>query len=300
MKSKMKKSSDRVAVHTLKSSDMLRWIHPRLRDTHKGLQGHVLVVAGSRTMSGAAVLTALGALRSGAGLVTVATPASVQPWVASQLPEVLTLPLPETAEGTLSERSLEELDDYVTGRIIHAVAIGPGLSMHSPIARMIKNILKNWDIPLVLDADGLNNVQISDLQWYPKLIITPHPAELGRLVGLDREIIKKERIQVAKNVAHDYGITCVLKGYHTIITDGKTIYLNPTGNPAMATGGSGDVLTGVIAALLAQRLPLLSAAAAGAYIHGLAGDMARVSDRGLLASDIAHAVPRALARLGIR
>ena len=295
-----KRSTDRSVVHTLKSSDIKRWLPRRPKDTHKGLQGHVLVVAGSRDMSGAAVLCALGALRGGAGLVTVATPASVQAIVASQVPEVLTLPLPETSEGCLSERALGELEDYVSARVIHAVAMGPGLSVYSPIARIIKNILKNWDIPLVLDADGLNNVQISDLQWYPKLVITPHPAELGRLIGLDREIIKRERLHVAKNVAHDYGVTCVLKGYHTIVTDGKTSYINPTGNPAMATGGSGDVLTGIVAAFLAQRLPLLCAAAAGVYVHGLAGDIARVSDRGLLASEIAHAVPRALARLGVR
>lgn len=294
-----KKPTNHSTGQQLKASTVARWIPRRSRDTHKGLQGHALVIAGSRSMSGAAVLTALGALRTGAGLVTVAVPVSIQPIVAASVPEALTLPLPETSEGSLSERALGELEEYVSGRVIHAVAVGPGLSVHAPIARLVKNILKNWDIPLVLDADGLNNVQISDLQWYPKLIITPHPAELGRLIGLDREIIKRERVHVAKNVAHDYGVTCVLKGYHSIVTDGKTIFINPTGNPAMATGGSGDVLTGVIAALLAQRVPLLSAAAAGAYIHGLAGDLACVSDRGLLASEIAHAVPHALARLGV-
>lgn len=280
------------------------WVRQQLPkrsvDTYKGKQGHVLVIAGSRGMSGAAYLAGLGALRGGAGLVTVATPASVQPIIAQRLPEALTLPLPESSEGILNEHALSVLETYVNARSVTGIALGPGLAIHTAVGQVVKSILKNWDLPLVLDADGLNNVSPDDLQGYPKLIITPHAIELSRLLGVDREVVKRNRARVAQNMAHDRTLVCVLKGYQTVITDGKTTRINPTGNPAMAAGGMGDVLTGLMAALVSQGLPLFEAASVSVYLHGLAGDLARVSDRGLLAHEVADALPLAYKRLGLR
>jgi hydroxyethylthiazole kinase-like uncharacterized protein yjeF len=174
------------------------------------------------------------------------------------------------------------------------------LSVASSVQSVIKGILKNWEQPLVLDADGLNNIKPPDLSGYPKLIITPHSGEMAHLLGVERDLVKKDRIRVAENAARDYQLVCVLKGHQTVITDGKTTRINPTGNPAMATGGMGDVLTGIISGLLAQGLDPMPAACAGVYVHGLAGDLVRLSDRGLLASDVAQAVPRALSKIGVK
>lgn len=284
---------------TLSAAAIKKMIPSRPPDSHKGRNGHVLVVAGSRGMSGAAYLVALGALRSGAGLVTVAMPASERSVVTHQLPEALTLPLPETLDGAISDHALHVLEAYLKQRTITAVAVGPGLSTAPSVTSTVKGILKNWDQPLVLDADGLNAIRPADLSGYPKLIITPHPGELAQLLGVERDLIKKDRVRVAENTARDYQLICVLKGHKTVITDGKITHLNSTGNAAMATGGMGDVLTGIVSGLLAQGLAPMQAACAGVFIHGLAGDMARISDRGLLASDVAHAVPRALAKIGV-
>ena len=284
----------------LSAQDVKRLLPKRAPDSHKGNYGHVLVIAGSRGMSGAAVLAARGALRSGAGLVTVAIVEGERAVVTHSLPEVLTLSLPETSEGSVSDTAMAVLQDYLGQRDIHALAVGPGLSINSSVAHIVKSILKDWENPLVLDADGLNNVTTDDLRDYPQLIITPHPGEMAHLCRIERDAVKRDRVRVAENIAHDLHLVCVLKGHHTLITDGKKTRLNPTGNPAMATGGMGDVLTGVIAGLLAQGIPAFEAASAGVFLHGLAGDLARTADRGLLASEVADAVPQALLKIGVR
>jgi NAD(P)H-hydrate epimerase len=272
----------------------------RPADSYKGKNGHVLVVAGSRGMSGAAYLTALGALRGGAGLVTAAIVEGERSVITQALPEAMTLPLPQTLDGCLSEAALPILNDYLEIRSISAVALGPGLSVHSSVAKIVKTILQTWDKPLVVDADGLNNLTAEDIGPHPPMVITPHPLELARLLEVNRDVVKEGRVMVAEKAAADHQWICVLKGRHTVVTDGRTTRINPTGNPAMATGGMGDVLTGVIAAFLAQGLPPLEASFAGVYLHGLAGDMARVSDRGMLARELANTIPQALKKIGVK
>jgi len=268
-------------------------------DAHKGLNGHALILAGSRGMGGAAVLAARGALRIGAGLVTVAIVDSERPTVTRQLPEALTLGLPESAEGVLTENALPVLREHAEKRRLNTAAIGPGLSVNAAVTRVIKTLLKEWGLPIVLDADGLNNMKLNELRGRPKLIITPHTGEMAKLLHVDIEDVKKSPVHLAECVAREHKLICVLKGHPSVITDGKQTVLNPTGNPAMATGGMGDVLTGAIVGLLAQGLEVWEAACAGVYLHGLAGDIAAESDRGLLATDVADALPRALAKIGV-
>jgi len=272
----------------------------RPADAHKGMNGHVLIVAGSRGMSGAAALCARGTLRIGAGLVTTAIVESERAVVTRQLPEALTLPLPETSEGTLSDGSIPALREYLQKRKINVLAVGPGLSVNKDAARVVQFFLQESETPLVLDADGLNNIAATDLENRPGLIITPHVGEMAKLLRIETDTVKREPARVAENAARDYGMVCVLKGHRTVITDGRKTVLNSTGNSAMATGGMGDVLTGAIAGLLAQGLTPWDAACAGVYLHGLAGDVARISDRGLLGSDVAEALPKALSKIGVK
>jgi hydroxyethylthiazole kinase-like uncharacterized protein yjeF len=271
-------------MHLLKPADIRRLLPLRNAVSHKGNFGHVLVVAGSDTMPGAAVLSALGALRAGAGLVTVAASPVVQHVIHAHLPEAMTI-------------SREAMVAYSSKRKISTLVIGPGLGRGSRQKNWIRALLK-LRLPTVLDADGLNNLTLKTLpQDASHLIITPHEGELAHLRGETRDAIHAERAEKAQATARQFGGVCVLKGHRTVIADARTLYVNPTGNPAMATGGMGDVLTGVIAGLLAQKLLPLAAATAGVYLHGLAGDLAAVSDRGLLARDVAHAIPQSLARL---
>lgn len=284
----------------LTSSRVRAMVPPRPVDSHKGSNGHLLVIAGSRGMSGAAALAALGALKTGAGLVTVAIPESERTVVTHQIPEALTLGLRETQEGCMDQSVLEILEDTIHDHRITAVALGPGISVHPSTGFIVKSILARWDIPMVLDADGLNNCRPAHLRRYPKLIITPHPGEFARLSGLSVETIKKDGLRLAEDLAREQAVVCVLKGHKTITTNGQTTWINTTGNAAMATGGMGDVLTGIIGGFLAQGLSVLDAAATGVFIHGLAGDLATVSDRGLLASELALAVPLALRSIGLK
>ena len=271
----------------LNASQIKRFIPKRPSTSQKGNNGHLLIVAGSRGMTGAAYLCALGALKAGAGLVTVAGPSTVRRVIGSRLPEAMMIPL-----------SAAEIKKYVRRRTITTLAIGPGLSVHPSIRRVIKALL-HLGLPVVLDADGLNNIKPVDIKSKP-IVITPHPGELARLLGKSVREIQADRVRVAIGTAKRLGLICVLKGHRTVISDGWKSYLNPTGNQAMATGGMGDVLTGVIGALLAQDLSLFDAASAGVYLHGLAGDIAKISDRGLLATELANTIPKALKKMGIR
>jgi hydroxyethylthiazole kinase-like uncharacterized protein yjeF len=272
----------------------------RPADTHKGKNGHVLIVAGSRGMSGAAVLCARGALRIGAGLVTVATVASERSVVTHQIPEAMTLALPESDEGAITEEAGGVLADYARKRKINTLAAGPGLTKTFAVTDVIMRLIGDWPQKLVLDADALNSVAADDLVHPAGLVITPHAGELAGLLEISTETVLADRQKLAEKNARDFELCCVLKGHQTLITTGEATRINSTGNPAMATGGMGDVLTGAIAGLLAQGLDPWSAACAGVYLHGLAGDLAKVSDRGLLAGDLAEALPRALAKIGVR
>jgi hydroxyethylthiazole kinase-like uncharacterized protein yjeF len=288
----------RSLAHSLTRSDIRRLIPNRPAASHKGTNGHVLIVAGSRGMTGAAYLCALGALKAGAGLVTVGAPESVRKIITSRLPEAMTLPLAETKEGYLSSKAIPSINQYVRQRTITTLAAGPGLSVHPSVRAVIKSLLIKG-LPLVLDADGLNNIKPADLRAKP-IVITPHPGELARFLGVSTRKVQSDRAGITRSTARRLQIVCVLKGHRTVISDGRRVCLNPTGNSAMATGGMGDVLTGIISAFLAQGLPLWDATCAGVYVHGLAGDLARVSDRGLLASEVANAIPKALKKIGIK
>jgi ADP-dependent NAD(P)H-hydrate dehydratase len=271
---------------------------PRPRDGHKGRFGHVLVIAGSRGMAGAAALCGAGALRSGAGLVRVATAAEVQPTVASFEPSYMTYPLPCDPLGRiLFEAARPELERLIEPATV--IAVGPGLGQSLESAKLLRFLILETDIPLVIDADGLNALvgQTELLSGLKRpVVITPHPGEFARLSGATVTTIQAERVERATALAAvAEPLVVVLKGAGTVVSDGKRYYVNTTGNPGMATGGSGDVLTGVIAALLGQKLPAFEAAQLGVFIHGVAGDIARDQhgETGLIAGDIVDALPDA-------
>jgi len=264
---------------------------------HKGTFGRVLVVAGSVGMSGAAILCAAGALRAGAGLVTVACPGPVAAAVASSLPEALTLPLPER-EGRLTRRALSRL--LPATERADVLAIGPGLSRAPAVGSLVLRLLRETPGPIVLDADALFALRGRLDRLVPlagRAVLTPHPGEFSRLVDRPAGAIDTDRLEVAPAFARTHHVTVLLKGRPTAIgtPDGR-VFLNPTGNAGLATGGSGDVLTGIIAGLLAGGASPEHAAVLGAYLHGAAADhLARhVSERSILPSDLLAALPRVL------
>lgn len=257
-------------------------------------------------MTGAAVLSAAGALRSGAGLVTVGVPATELSAVARRIrPEAMTLGLPATSRGALAASACQKVVDFIHRRGITVLAAGPGLSVNLQTRSLLERLLTAVSLPIILDADALNNLAgvFGGLakRFTGPVTVTPHPGEMSRLTGLSVARIQKDRVVAATALSRRLGVICVLKGAGTVVTDGRRAYLNTTGNPGMATGGSGDVLTGSVAALIAQkgRAGCLEAAAAAVYLHGLAGDIAAraKNQRGLLAMDIAEALPRAMRRV---
>ncbi len=264
----------------LVTRDLVRpLIEPRPADSHKGDYGHVLVVAGGRGKSGAAHLSAMGALKSGAGLVTVATPKSCQPIVAAMAPEYMTEPLDEGPDGGIAFDALE----HVLTRQADVMAVGPGLGSAPGTVAFVRGLLERAGVPLVLDADALNAfADTPELLVGPEgrdVIITPHPGELARLVGVTTADVQANRIQVAQGFAETHQLYVVLKGHRTIVAtpDGR-VFVNPTGNPGMATGGMGDLLTGMVAAWLAQLLDAEAACKLAVYLHGLAGDLAEAAE----------------------
>jgi NAD(P)H-hydrate epimerase len=273
---------------------------PRPADSNKGTFGRVLIVAGSRGMSGAAVLAGGGALRGGAGLVRLAVPEGILPIVAAANPCYLTAPLPQDEHGQISEHALEVILDLVKANDV--IALGPGLGRSAEISALVSTLLQSVPVPLVLDADGLNALQHQTDRLKGRtapLILTPHPGEFARLVDGDVPSVQSRREELAVRFAADHGVVLVLKGHGTVVTDGRRVYRNPTGNPGMATGGTGDVLTGLVAALLGQKLELFAAAQLGVHLHGLAGDLARdeLGEVSLIASDLLDYLPRAFRSL---
>jgi NAD(P)H-hydrate epimerase len=270
---------------------------PRAADSNKGSFGRVLVIAGSRGMSGAAVLSASAALRGGAGLVRLAVPEGILPIVAAANPCYLTAPLPEDEHGLISSEA--EMRLLTLAEANQALAIGPGLGRSAAIGHLVATVLAAVKPPMVLDADGLNSLEKNTEQLKTRnspTILTPHPGEFARLLGTDVATVQANREELAVRFAADHAVVLVLKGHGSIVTDGHNIYLNATGNPGMATGGTGDVLTGLIAALLGQGLQPFAAAQLGVHMHGLAGDLARdqLGEVGLIASDLLDYLPRAL------
>jgi ADP-dependent NAD(P)H-hydrate dehydratase len=269
---------------------------------HKGLYGSILVVAGGRGMAGAAALAGASALRAGAGLVRVACPAEIQPTVASFEPSFMTYPIDNDSEGLVDfEAARRQLELF--SKSADVLAIGPGLGQSAGIRELVRWVLGSVKLPTVLDADALNAlVDQTDLlgRLDRPVVITPHPGEFARLTGRTVAEIQSDRENHAVALAQAEHLVVVLKGAGTIVTDGERIFVNTTGNPGMATGGSGDVLTGVIAALLGQRLSPFEAAQLGVHAHGLAGDVAREQNGevGLIAGDIVDALPDAFYHLG--
>jgi len=272
-------------------------LKPRAVDGHKGDYGKVCIIAGSVGMSGAAALAGRSALRAGAGLVRVATPKSILPIVASIEPSFTTIALPEDSAGRISAKAINIILEAVAENDV--MAFGPGIGTSGALRFILKNLLDQQNLRLVIDADGLNN--LASLKNWParlkaKLILTPHPGEMKRLwSGLLREELPADRQQQALQLSQRTNAIVVLKGAGTVVTDGDKVYINKTGNPGMATAGSGDVLTGIITALLGQGLNYFDAAVLGVYLHGLAGDIAaekfgRVS---LMATDIIDSLPDA-------
>ncbi|MEW6252464.1 MAG: NAD(P)H-hydrate dehydratase [Planctomycetota bacterium] len=301
---------------------------PRPAAMHKGQSGRVAVIAGSRGMSGAAVLCGLGALRGGAGLVRVYCPGSIQPVIATHEPSLMTVGLPETKAGQISDTTPMELITEMMCDWAGAIAIGPGLGPTKPgddIFQIVGWVLADTHCPVVADADALNAAPDEPPgEWLGRrrdipTIITPHPGEMARLrkvAGLppmdlpsmdtlnavgSNDAATGEYDQVRLRIAHEYaaltGVTVVLKGYRTVVCTAEQAYINTTGNPGMATGGMGDVLTGLIAALLGQGLPPFDAARLAVYTHGLAGDycVRKLAPAGFVARELAEELPRALA-----
>ncbi len=272
----------------------------RKRDGHKGDYGRVLVVAGSRGMSGAAVLSGSAALRAGAGLVKVATPHEVTPIVAGAQPCCTTASLPQDADGRISFIALDALLDLAKDHDV--VAIGPGLGRSAELTRLLVELVAALDMPVVLDADALNAFVASPEKLHcpnAPCIITPHPGEFARLLGVDTKTVQADRLALATRFAKEHGLIVVLKGEGTIVTDGSRAFVNRTGNPGMATGGAGDVLTGVVAALVGQGMEPFHAAQLAVHVHGAAGDLAcdHLGETSLIATDLLDFLPTAIRAL---
>jgi NAD(P)H-hydrate epimerase len=272
----------------------------RRRDSNKGDFGRILIVAGSRGMSGAAVLCGTSALRGGAGLVRIALPAEILPIVAGSNPCYTTAALTQDAEGRLGGAALAELLELAKAQTV--IAIGPGLQRSDEISKVLIELVAQIRQPMVVDADGLNafvgNAPRLNGAAGPR-VITPHPGEFARLLGIETAAVQAQRRELASTFAREHDIVVVLKGQGTIVTDGRRLYQNATGNPGMSTGGTGDVLTGIIAALIGQHLPCFEAAQLGVHAHGLAGDLARdqLGEVSLIATDLIDFLPAALRQL---
>ncbi len=270
----------------------------RWTDTHKGTYGHLLVVSGSTGRAGAGILASKGALRSGAGLVTLALPSPAVTAADAVTLEVMTEPLPETPEGTISYAGLQAIRSLLDDR--DALAIGPGLTVHEETSRLVREVLISTDLPVVIDADALNALD-GELELIQArsghTVLTPHPGEMGRLLGVSTVQVQADRVGASQKCANESGAVVVLKGARTVITQpGGSYYINMTGNPGMATAGSGDVLTGMIGAMLARGLDPLTSSLASVYLHGAAGDHAadRVTEHSLTATDLLDNIGPAL------
>lgn len=283
----------------VKSEDVGQVLPRRSLQVHKHSVGKVFVLAGSRGMTGAAAMAASSVMRAGAGAVILGTPASVYPILAKKLTEVMVVPLPETTEGTLSLNAYDMLLKHIQWSDI--VIIGPGISRNSETKELICRITNECGKPLLIDADGLNVLSEKNnaLKKHKskEIIITPHIGELSRLMGIPVEEIERNRIEIVKQAAQQFKLTVVLKGAPTVTaTEIGEVYINSTGNPGMATAGSGDVLSGLIGGLWAQGMSRIAAAYSGVFIHGKAGDLAKrqYGEKSLMATDIQQLLPQSI------
>ena len=273
---------------------------PRAAESNKGSYGHVLVIGGSRGKSGAAAMTGMAALRAGAGLVTVASASSAIAQISSHAPELMTEPLPETAEGVLARHSVHRILQLAEKKTV--IAVGPGLGTDQETVEVVRDLFHKVDKPIVFDADGLNALADSDWMGPGALrVLTPHPGEMSRLTGKTVEQIQDNRLTMVREFASSFKAHIVLKGHRTLVAaPGGEVRVNPTGSPAMATGGTGDVLTGIMAGLLAQfgKDPM-TAFAASVYLHGLAGEIAaeELTEQSVVATDLLRYLPQAMRRI---
>jgi len=283
-------------------------LNSRKSNTHKGSYGRVLVLAGSPGLTGAACLCSKAALRSGSGIVTLGVPQSLNPVMEAKLTCVMTHPLPETKDHTLSNKGKMEIKELCESHDI--VALGPGLSQQPETKKLILWLIKNIDSDMVVDADGLNALA-DDVKVLHKIkknvVLTPHPGEMSRLTGLGAaKDVQKDRLNTAsqfvqliqKKLSNERRLILVLKGDKTIVADSGKVYVNRTGNPGMATAGAGDVLTGIIASLIGQGHDVFDASQLGVYVHGLAGDIAanKKGELSMIASDIIEYLPDAFTK----
>lgn len=269
-------------------------------EMHKGRAGHVLVVAGSTGKTGAAAMTAMSAMRVGAGLVTLGIPRSLNPIMENQLTEVMTAPLPDDGTGALGPEAFDTIAELAQGKA--CIALGPGLGTSTGTTALTQRIIKEIELPLVIDADGLNYLAADAavlLDRKAPAVLTPHPGEMARLINSNVSRVQADRIAVARQFATQYRAVLVLKGARTLIADPYGIvWINPTGNPGMAAGGMGDVLTGMIAGLMAQGCSPVAAAQSSAYLHGLSADQ-MMTDRpwGYLATEVMNGLPETIGRV---
>ena len=288
-------------VRWITAAEVSEGFGPRPLNAHKGTFGHVLVIAGSAGKGGAAVMASLSALRTGAGLVTLALPSGLEGTLPDRPLEIMTLPLPQTDDRSLGRAALEPLLKFAQDKSV--AAVGPGLSTHPETAFVVHGLIEQLAIPMVIDADGLN-VLAGRLDLLARarapIVLTPHPGEMARLMGWSSQAVQTDRLGTAAGFAKRHGVTVVLKGARTIVADpGGAATFNSTGNPGMATAGTGDVLTGMIAGLIAQGHKPEQAARLGVYLHGLAGDLAaaEIGEVGLLAGDLIRRIPAAITQV---
>ncbi len=290
---------EKIQTNLLEHEEIKKWLSmPRRSDTHKGDYGHLLVIAGSVGKTGAATMACEAALRVGAGLVTLAIPKSLNAIMEVKLTEVMTEPLPETQKQTLSLRAFNPILRLCENK--RAVIIGPGIGTFKETQTLILKLIKTLDIPIILDADGLTALA-TQLKTLPttnrSLILTPHPGEMASLIRSTAKEVQEDRIGVTRNFSQSHHVYLVLKGYRTLVATPKgDIFINPTGNPGMASGGTGDVLTGMMGGLICQGFDILPSLQISVFLHGLAGDeMAReIGEKSLVATDIIKKIPRLL------
>lgn len=276
-------------------------VPPRPKDSHKGTYGYLLVIAGSAGLTGAACLTCESALRAGVGMATLGLPRSLNIAMEARLTETMTRPLPETSTQSLSLRAFDAIAEM--SKRMHVMAVGPGLSTNPETQQLVRKLAAEIDLPMVIDADGLNalagHTDVLVSRSNPT-IISPHPGEMSRLTGISISDIERDRQGVALTHAKKWRVELILKGAPSVVATSDGIaYVNTTGNPGMSTAGSGDVLTGILAALLGQGLKARNAAILGTYLHGLAGDIAaeRFTSWGMVAGDITRCLPDAWRKL---
>ena len=288
-------------LNVITARDIAPLVEPRPAESNKGNYGHALVIGGSLGKAGAGAMAGMAVLRAGAGLSTVATPKSVLGTVSGFHPELMTEPLPETDSGTISTSARDRIEELAKGKTV--LAIGPGVSRDSQTAEMVRGLVARLRLPMVVDADGLNAFEGRTGELNGKgrtLVITPHPGEMARLAGCSIADVQKDRLGTARKFAREHELIVVLKGHRTLVVqpDGEA-WVNTTGNPGMATGGTGDILTGMVAGMMAQHsTSSFPAVLAAVHLHGLAGDVMRekVGEHSLVATDLLQGLPEAFRR----